>query len=141
MIKQKPTILLIDDDQPLLNMYALKFSLDGSCFLMIAQTPEQGLELARTGQPDLILLDLIMSKRDSLNPELNEEVGFDTLKHLKENEQTKNTPVVIFTNLDGQTRNCARRAQELGAIDYWVKARYKPSEIIDKVRKTLKERN
>lgn len=137
MTKHKPTILLIDDDKPLLDMYSLKFSLDSSCIPLTTKTPEQGVELAATGHPNLILLDLVMSKRESLQPELNVEVGFNTLKQLKGGKRTKRIPVVIFTNLDEQTCDYAKRAKKLGAADYWVKAKFQPAEIVEKAKKAL----
>lgn len=136
----KPTILLIDDEKSLLDMYTLKFSLDGACLLLTAETPEQGLELADMAKPDLILLDLVMAKKDSLAPELNEEVGFETLKQLKTNKKTEGIPVVIFTNLDEVNHDYAERAKKLGATGYWVKAKYQPGEVVEKVKKLVQEK-
>lgn len=76
MKNNKPKILLIDDDHSLIHMYTLKFSLDASCELLTADTPERGLEVAEKIKPDLILLDLILPKKVGLPESLNKEVGF-----------------------------------------------------------------
>jgi len=137
MKNNKPKILLIDDDHSLMHMYTLKFSIDGTCELLTADTPERGLEVAKQVIPDLILLDLILPKKGGLPESLNKETGFQVLEELKNNKTTKNIPVVIFTNLDEKTPGNVKRAKGLDALDYWVKAHYQPAEIIEKVKELL----
>ena len=88
----KPKILLIDDDKDLLDMYSLKFQVDGSCEFVCAGTPAQGLELAQQLTPDLILLDLVMPKTERSFGKLNQEVGFHVLETLKAAPATKAIP-------------------------------------------------
>ncbi len=130
----RPTVLLIDDDQRLLDMYAIKFSLDGSCLLLTAATPEEGFETARFSRPDIILLDLVLPKEEGLAPPLNKEAGFEVLAHLKADPPTKAIPVVIFTNLDESQRDNVDRAKALGARDYWVKAKLLPAQVVARVK-------
>lgn len=132
-----PTVLLIDDDRSLLDMYSLKFSLDGTCRLLTAESPEQGLALAESAGPDLILLDLVLPKREGLAPALNKEIGFAVLKELKTNPATKRIPVIVFTNLDEENQGNVERAKELGAADYWVKAKHQPAEVVEMVKVLL----
>ena len=84
-----------------------------------------GLRLALSEKPDLILLDLIL-------PELN---GLEVLKNLKANENTRNIPVIILTNL-GDLENI-EKALELGATTYLVKADHTLEEVINKVKNAL----
>ena len=70
---------------------------------------ETGLRLAQTQTPDLIILDLIL-------PRVH---GFEVLKALKDNEETKNIPVIILTNLEDMAD--IEQALELGAKTYLVK--------------------
>lgn len=84
-----------------------------------------GLRMAKEKKPDLILLDLVL-------PKMN---GFDVLKKLKENIDTKNIPVIVLTNLEAM--NDIDRAIKLGATTYLVKAQYTLEEIIEKVKKVL----
>lgn len=92
---------------------------------------EIGLKLAKpeTGKKklDLILLDLILPKVH----------GFDVLKKLKENEETKDIPIIVLTNLEGI--NDVEKALELGATTYLVKAQYTLEEVLEKIKKTLGE--
>ncbi|MFC1629704.1 response regulator [Patescibacteria group bacterium] len=88
---------------------------------------EVGLRLAKEKAPDLILLDLILPKIS----------GFDVLKRLKGDDQTKGIPVIVLTNLEGLGE--IDKAIELGATTYLVKARYSLDEVLEKVKKTLEE--
>lgn len=86
---------------------------------------EIGLKLAKTEKPDLILLDLIL-------PKVN---GFEVLKELKRNEETKGIPVIILTNLEGI--NDIEKVLELGATTYLIKASYSLEEVIKKIKDAL----
>lgn len=133
----RTTVLLIDDDPDILHMYTLKFSLQKAIVLATASTPESGLALAKRLAPDLVLLDLVLPKRNGLSSTLNKEAGFRLLQLLKSRPLTKNIPVIIFTNLDEENQGNVERARALGAIDYWVKANFSPSEIVEKIRRIL----
>ncbi len=86
---------------------------------------ETGLRLAKESFPDLILLDLILPRMH----------GLKLLKKLKEDENTKNIPVIILTNLENISD--IEKAIELGATTYLVKANYSLEEIAEKVKKAL----
>jgi len=88
---------------------------------------EIGLRLAQTNKPDLILLDLIL-------PKLH---GLEVLKGLKENEQTKQIPVIVLTNLEDMSG--IEKALETGATTYLVKENYNLEEIVEKVKEALKK--
>ncbi len=118
-------ILLVEDEEMLANMYQVKFQNDG--FQLIkAGNGEEGLTLAEKEKPDMILLDVIMPKMD----------GFTVLKRLKENPATKDIPVLLLTNL-GQDED-VKKGNELGAVGYLVKANITPSEVVAKVKETMK---
>ncbi len=86
---------------------------------------EKGLELAKKEIPDLVLLDLIL-------PRVH---GFDVLRKLKTDPETKEIPVIILTNLE--KIEDVHKALELGATTYLVKAQYKLEEVIEKIKKIL----
>jgi len=88
---------------------------------------EIGLRLAQTSKPDLILLDLVL-------PKLH---GLEILKGLKENEQTKQIPVIVLTNLEDMSD--IEKALEIGATTYLVKENYNLEEIVEKVKEALKK--
>lgn len=95
--------------------YDVKAAMDG----------EIGLKLAKSENPDLILLDIILPKKN----------GLEVLEDLRKNERTKNIPVIILTNLENVGE--VEKAIELGATTYLIKANYSLDEIIEKVRKAL----
>lgn len=86
---------------------------------------ETGLRLAQTQTPDLIILDLIL-------PRVH---GFEVLKALKDNEETKNIPVIILTNLEDMAD--IEQALELGAKTYLVKANYNLEEVLEKIKQNI----
>jgi len=117
-------ILFIEDETALQKTFS--DFLKGEDYEMIpALDGETGLKLAKSKKPDLILLDLIL-------PKLH---GFEVLKKLKENKETKDIPVIVLTNLEGMTD--IDRAIELGATTYLVKANYTLEEVVDKIKKAL----
>lgn len=124
MADGKTKILLIEDEEMLANMYEVKFKKEGFD-LVKALDGATGLEKAKTEKPNFILLDIIMPKMD----------GFSVLKSLKEEESTKNIPVILLTNL-GQDEDI-QKGNELGAVGYLVKANITPSEVVEEVKKKI----
>jgi DNA-binding response OmpR family regulator len=124
MKQGKIKILLVEDDPFLLSMYATKFELEG--FEVIStDNGEKGLSLAREDKPDVILLDILI-------PKMN---GFEVLQGLKDDEQTRNIPVILLTNLNQKDE--IERGLELGAVDYLIKAHFMPSEVVAKIKKVI----
>ncbi len=123
--KYMKTILFIEDESAL--QKALGDVLRHDEFQMLsALDGEIGLRLAQEKLPDLILLDITL-------PRMN---GFDVLARLKEDETTKQIPVIVLTNLEGMKD--VDRAIELGATTYLVKANYKLEDIISKIKEVCK---
>lgn len=117
-------ILFIEDESALQKTFGEILKQEG--YEMIsALNGEIGLRLAKTQKPDLILLDLIL-------PKLN---GFEVLKKLKGDKETKDIPVIVLTNLEGI--GDVEKAIELGATTYLVKAQYTLEEVVQKIKKTL----
>ena len=125
MTDKKQTILLIEDEEMLANMYETKFKTSGYD-IHKALDGEAGLKIAEEVNPDIILLDVIMPKLD----------GFSVLKQLREKPKTKNTPVILLTNL-GQDED-VEKGKILGATGYLVKANMTPAEVVEKVKEYLK---
>ncbi len=124
------TILFIEDESALQKTFGDLLRKEG-CEMVSALDGEIGLRLAKPGaggqKPDLILLDLILPKVH----------GFDVLKNLKEDKETKEIPIIVLTNLEGI--GDVDKAIELGATTYLVKAQYTLEEILEKIKKTLGE--
>lgn len=126
MTEKKINILLVEDDIFLANIYKTKFAMEG--FEVIhADNGESAIVEANRKKPDIILLDILLPKKD----------GFAVLTELKkENSEVKDIPVILLTNL-GQ-KDDVEKGLEMGAEDYLIKAHFKPSEVVEKVRKILK---
>ncbi len=81
-------ILLIDDSKLMLKATSDMLKSDGHNVLTAA-TGKLGLDLALNGTPDLILLDVVMPDMD----------GYEVFKRLRQNEITKNIPVIIYSSM------------------------------------------
>jgi DNA-binding response OmpR family regulator len=118
-------ILVVEDDRFLRKAAEAALRRQGFTVL-VASDGEEGLRVARSELPDLVLLDLIM-------PGLQ---GFEVLKLLKEEPATSAIPVIILSNL-GQDSD-VKKAMEAGAVDYLVKANLALDTLVARV-KTLFE--
>ncbi len=117
-------ILLVEDDEFLAELYATKLTLEGFG-VHVAGDGRRGLKLAQEQHPDLILLDIILPKLD----------GFEVLRELKIDPQTKAIPVILLTNLS--QRSEVQQGLDLGAVDYLIKAHFMPSEVVAKIKAVL----
>lgn len=121
-------ILVVEDDPFLLKILDVKLNQEG--FNVIKATDgEKGISLAFREMPDLILLDLILPKKD----------GFRVLEELKENSKTRDIPVLILSNL-GQESDI-ERGTKLGAVDYLIKTRFSINAVIEKIKRYLPTKN
>jgi len=124
--EKKAKILLVEDDNFLVEMYTTKFELEG--FEVIsAEDGQKGLDMVKRESPDIILLDILMPKMD----------GFAVLDALKKDKTTADIPVILLTNL-GQ-KDDVKKGFEKGAVGYLIKAHFMPSEVVEKIKKILKE--
>ena len=118
-------VLLAEDDSFLANIYKTKFEMEG--FKIIhAENGEKALEEAKKKKPSIVLLDILMPKMD----------GFSVLEELKKDKDLKDIPVILLTNL-GQ-KDDVDKGLAMGANDYLIKAHFKPSEVVAKVKAILK---
>jgi CheY-like chemotaxis protein len=117
---QNARVLLIEDDKFLRKACEAGLRKRGLT-VMTAVDGEEGLQQARAGAPDLILLDMLM-------PRLS---GMETLEALKQDDRTRDIPVVILSNSSVDTK--VQKAKALGAIGYLVKASFSLQELGDRV--------
>jgi DNA-binding response OmpR family regulator/anti-anti-sigma regulatory factor len=118
-----PVVLIADDDPHSIEL--LHSALSGEPIEITVADDGQGtLETARAGQPDLILLDVMMEGID----------GFEICRLLKADPTTQEIPVVFMTSL---TEVSARvQAFRLGGVDYITKP-FEPEELVARVRTHL----
>lgn len=140
--KQTKRILLIDDDKAIVELYEMAFSQYDEYELAAAFNSKDGKRMAAEDNISLILLDLVFPKEEGLADEkgdpikLQTHTGYELLEELKQDKKTKDIPVVILTNLaDGHEDEAM--ARRLGAIEYLVKSKHLPREVIDKIGRIL----
>ena len=119
--------ILFVEDEPTLQKAVGKILTQEGFQLLGALDGEKGLELIKKEKPDLVLLDLILPKKD----------GFEVLKEMKEDDELKDIPVIVLTNLEGM--GDVEKALSLGATTYLVKANYELDDVVDKIKHALKE--
>ena len=120
------TVLIIEDDALLAEMYNDKFKLSGFS-VMTADDGQKGLDLAMSSQPDLILLDLALPKIK----------GTDILGTLRATNWGKNVPIIVLTNLnvDGKILEAITKYSPVYCL---LKANTTPGEVIDKAKEIFK---
>lgn len=117
------SILLVDDDKFLLDMYSMKFA-NNDFSVHTAQGPEEALKIIRDGfEPDILLLDVVMPGMD----------GIELLTILRKENLIKKTSVIMLTN-QGLSDDIAR-AKKLNVDGYIIKATTIPSEVLAEVQK------
>ncbi len=123
-LRSKPLILIIEDEGLLSRMYSKKLEKDGyQC--ITAENGEKGIQIAEEKNPDLILCDVMMPVKD----------GISALEELKENEETKNIPVIMLSNLSDE--EYIDKALEVGAVSYLVKNKLIPADVVKKIKEVL----
>ena len=113
-------ILIVEDDDFLRELAVKKFKAAGHT-VEFAVDGETAVPRAKELRPDAILLDIVLPGID----------GFEVLRVLKEDPETKHIPVILLSNL-GQ-HDEVDRGKRLGADDFLIKAHYTLDEIIEKV--------
>lgn len=125
MEKANHKILIIDDDEFLLDMYATKFKEEGF-EVEVARGGKEALDKIKEGaNPEIVLLDVVMPGMD----------GFELLEIIRKEKLIPASKIIILSNL-GQKEHLDR-GMSLGAADYIVKAYFTPSEVVKKTNEVL----
>ena len=117
-------IAIIEDDPTISQMYRMKFEADGFDVRM-AGNGKIGVDLVKSFKPDIILLDIQMPEMD----------GAAALKLIREHKDSKDTPVIILTNLGEE--EAPKSIRNLGIHSYIVKAELTPRQVVQRVKDAL----
>lgn len=119
-------ILLIDDDEALRRLFGGYLEKAGYQ-IIYSDNGEDGREIARRLQPDLILLDLTLPKMD----------GYEVSSRLKKEEMTKHIPLIILSNAD-ISKEAEKFFKEKGVADYIHKS-IESKDLLERVTKVLEQ--
>jgi CheY-like chemotaxis protein len=119
-------ILLVEDEKNIILGVTICLRSAG-LDVEVAEDGAEALKMVQASKPDLVLLDLVM-------PRLN---GLDALKTMKENEQTRDIPVIVLS-ARAQEEDI-RRAIDLGADGYMAKP-FRPAELLEVIERVLAEK-
>lgn len=120
----KPTILVVDDDTNLTQLYEAALAARGY-HVCVANDGEAALTVAEKEKPDLILLDIMM-------PEIH---GLHVLDILKATPETQDAKVIMLTALGDEATK--EKALETGAVDYIIKSQSNMADILERIGKAL----
>jgi DNA-binding response OmpR family regulator len=116
-------ILIVDDEPEMVEILRIRLE-DEGCDVVTAMTGEDGLKKAEIEHPDLILLDILL-------PGVS---GFEVSRRLKNNELTKDIPIIMVTALKGEDPK--RKGIQLGA-DYFVSKPFDSDELLTEIWSVL----
>jgi DNA-binding response OmpR family regulator len=121
----KKVVLVVEDEDVLLRPVSIKLAAEGYKVLS-AQNGQEGLLLAKTKKPDLILLDIMLPEMD----------GISMLKELRKDAWGKTAQVIVFTNMKDDTKVLAD-VMEHNVTEYLVKNDLSLDQLIAKVQEKL----
>ncbi len=117
-------ILIAEDDIQLLDMYKLKFGLEGFEVFSV-EDGQSALDEIKRIQPDVLLLDIMMPLVD----------GFEVLRQVKQDPELSELLVIVLTNLADE--KTAEQIYKLGATEYLIKSELTPLEVAVRVKELL----
>ena len=124
MISESATILIVEDEQDIRELLAYNLEKEGYATVQAADGKE-GLDLARSRKPDLILLDLMLPKMD----------GLAVCRELERDSGTVRIPIIMLTARGEDVDRIL--GFELGADDYVVKP-FNIRELLLRIRAILR---
>jgi DNA-binding response OmpR family regulator len=117
----KKRILIVDDDPEVID--SVRYALQGAGYdVAVARDGNQGLAMAETQTPDLLILDMMMPKRS----------GFLVLEKIRQGETT--IPIIMITANEGSRHKAY--AEMLGVNDY-IRKPFAMDRLIDSVNKLI----
>lgn len=122
----KATVLIVEDDTVIRELYALAFETAGLIVLQ-AKDGAEGVALALQKHPDAILMDIMMPGMD----------GHTAVNEIRKDPWGKTAKVVYLTNMT-DAENVVH-AVERGSEEYIIKANVTPKEVVNQVRMVMQK--
>jgi DNA-binding response OmpR family regulator len=118
-----PTVLVVEDDPVILRLLEVNFELEGFG-VVLAHDGVEGVELARSDKPDIIVSDIMMPRMS----------GIELVEALKADEATASIPIILLS-AKAQTSDL-KSGMDAGADDYITKP-FEPLDLVDRVNALL----
>jgi DNA-binding response OmpR family regulator len=115
----KLTVLVIDDDPVILELLRVNFEIEGF-HVVTAKDGDEGFALAQKLQPDVVISDIMMPRRD----------GLQLLSDLKSDPSTETLPVILLSAKAQKSE--VEHGLDMGADDYITKP-FDPIQLIDRL--------
>lgn len=118
------TILLVEDDQFVVDIYTTKFKAAGF-EVEVAENGEEALRKLKERKPDLLVLDIVLPNID----------GWELLRKIRSDLGLENLKVVVLSNLSKKSE--IEKSAKFGVLKYFIKAHFTPSEVVEEIKKIL----
>jgi DNA-binding response OmpR family regulator len=123
------SILIVEDESSLRTALVDKFTRENFT-VFEAKDGEVGLAIALKEEPDIILLDMMMPKKD----------GITMLHDLRaQNEWGRQVPVLLLTNVSSDDKRMLKEVSDDGSVNYLVKSDWSISMLVKRVRDAIAE--
>lgn len=123
-IQHGRSVLVVEDDVAVAQMYKLKLEVDGY-LVLTATDAEAGLFMAERFEPDLIILDIRL-------PGMN---GLALMDTMRANARLRDIPILILTNSDDP--DVEKRSIDLGAREFLAKSKTTPDALVGRVQRWI----
>ncbi|MBI4091226.1 response regulator [candidate division WWE3 bacterium] len=121
---EKKRVLIIEDESNIREVYSEVLK-DASFLVEESTDGEDGMSKAMKGEWDVMLLDIMLPKKD----------GLEILSSVKRLGNLKNKPVILLTNLGRDS--IVKEGYTLGASGYLIKSEITPGDVLNTVKKVL----
>jgi DNA-binding response OmpR family regulator len=116
------TVLVVDDDPVIVNLLQVNFEIEGYS-VVTATGGEAGLAQAHSGDPDVIVLDVMMPGID----------GIEVARRLRSDEATRKIPIILLS-AKAQSSDIAAG---LTVADEYITKPFEPLELLERVASVL----
>jgi len=120
------TILVVDDDPVILKLLEVNFEMEGFTVL-VAHDGAEGIDVARSERPDVIVSDIMMPKKS----------GLELVTELKGDPDTSDIPIIL---LSAKAQNADVRSGLDSGADEYVTKPFEPLDLVDRVNRLLEAR-
>lgn len=120
------TVLVVDDDPVILKLLEVNFDMEGFT-VIVAHDGQEGIELARSQRPSIVISDIMMPKKS----------GLELVTELKGDPDTSDIPIIL---LSAKAQHPDVRAGLDAGADEYVTKPFEPLDLVDRVTRLIEAR-